>query len=292
MKKRIKRLVWMLLVFLVLSPTVKAACDATEENKLRALAYNVKASYEPGQGEEIVKDDGFNLPDGLTEDRYEQEKKKEESIEEWKKRQESQTPSYINLPMNKQEYEEFWNTPFYEDVIKVYITNITEDLYVKVSDKLSGQTKTYQYSDTDKGTLTIVQDDIFSINNYTIEVYSSAKTSCPDTKLYTLYQATPMFNVISTYDICQGAEDFYLCHEYLSVEPQVTESYDTLILQYKEGKINEDGDPSKPDEKEKKTFGEFVKKHKGIFIGTGIGIVIVGGAVAVIIVRKQRSKRI
>ncbi len=258
MKKRIKRLVWMLLVFLVLSPTVKAACDATEENKLRALAYNVKASYEPGQGEEIVKDDGFNLPDGLTEE----------------------------------EYEEFWNTPFYEDVIKVYITNITEDLYVKVSDKLSGQTKTYQYSDTDKGTLTIVQDDIFSINNYTIEVYSSAKTSCPDTKLYTLYQATPMFNVISTYDICQGAEDFYLCHEYLSVEPQVTESYDTLILQYKEGKINEDGDPSKPDEKEKKTFGEFVKKHKGIFIGTGIGIVIVGGAVAVIIVRKQRSKRI
>ena len=258
MKKRIKRLVWMLLVFLVLSPTVKAACDATEENKLRALAYNVKASYEPGDGPDIRTDDGFGLPDGLSEEGY----------------------------------EELENTPIYILVMKVYINNITEDLYVKVSDKLSGQTKTYQYSDTDKGTLTIVQDEISMINNYTIEVYSSAKTSCPDTKLYTTYLTTPMYNQLSEMAYCEGAEEFYLCHEYLSVEPTNMPEFVTLVEQYKEGKINEDGNPSKPDEKEKKTFGEFVKKHKGIFIGAGIGIVIVGGAVAVIIVRKQRSKRI
>lgn len=39
--------------------------------------------------------------------RYEQEKKKEESLEEWQKRLENQDASYINLPMNKEEYEEF-----------------------------------------------------------------------------------------------------------------------------------------------------------------------------------------
>ncbi len=39
--------------------------------------------------------------------RYEQEKKKEESIEEWKERLENQEKSYINLPMNKEEYENF-----------------------------------------------------------------------------------------------------------------------------------------------------------------------------------------
>ena len=39
--------------------------------------------------------------------RYEQEKKKEETIEDWQKRLSNQNASYINLPMNKEEYEKF-----------------------------------------------------------------------------------------------------------------------------------------------------------------------------------------
>ena len=39
--------------------------------------------------------------------RYEQEKKKDESTEEWKQRLENQDASYINLPMSKDEYEKF-----------------------------------------------------------------------------------------------------------------------------------------------------------------------------------------
>ena len=39
--------------------------------------------------------------------RYEQEKGKDETIEEWKKRIQKQEASYINLPMSKEEYEKF-----------------------------------------------------------------------------------------------------------------------------------------------------------------------------------------
>ncbi len=39
--------------------------------------------------------------------RYEQEKKKEETIDKWQERLNSQDASYINLPMNKEEYEKF-----------------------------------------------------------------------------------------------------------------------------------------------------------------------------------------
>lgn len=53
-------------------------------------------------------------------DRYKQEKKKEESIEEWKKRQENETKSYINLPMNKQEYETFWNELINAEVVTLH----------------------------------------------------------------------------------------------------------------------------------------------------------------------------
>ena len=38
---------------------------------------------------------------------YEQEKGKDETIEEWKKRIQKQEASYINLPMSKEEYEKF-----------------------------------------------------------------------------------------------------------------------------------------------------------------------------------------
>ena len=39
--------------------------------------------------------------------RYEQEKKKEETLDKWQERLSSQDASYINLPMNKEEYEKF-----------------------------------------------------------------------------------------------------------------------------------------------------------------------------------------
>ena len=52
--------------------------------------------------------------------RYEEEKQKEESIEEWKKRLENQDASYINLPMNKEEYEIFYNELINAEVVTLH----------------------------------------------------------------------------------------------------------------------------------------------------------------------------
>ena len=52
--------------------------------------------------------------------RYEQEKRKNETIEEWKLRIESQNPSYINLPMNKEEYEKFYNELIKAEVVELH----------------------------------------------------------------------------------------------------------------------------------------------------------------------------
>ncbi len=57
----------------------------------------------------IVSKESINFNIAFYGDRYEQEKKKEETIDEWKKRQANQSPSYINLPMNRKEYENFYN---------------------------------------------------------------------------------------------------------------------------------------------------------------------------------------
>ncbi len=57
----------------------------------------------------IINKDSINFNIAFYGDRYAQEKKKEESIEEWKKRleEEKEEQSYINLPMNQEEYEDF-----------------------------------------------------------------------------------------------------------------------------------------------------------------------------------------
>ena len=52
-------------------------------------------------------------------DRYEQEKKKDETIEEWKERQEDEG-SYINLPMSKEEYENFWKELVEAEVVTLH----------------------------------------------------------------------------------------------------------------------------------------------------------------------------
>ena len=57
----------------------------------------------------IINKDSIDFHIAFYGDRYSQEKKKEESMEEWKKRleEEKEEQSYINLPMNQEEYEKF-----------------------------------------------------------------------------------------------------------------------------------------------------------------------------------------
>lgn len=56
----------------------------------------------------------------FTGNRYDQERGKEEEIEEWKKRVNEQEASYINLPMNKEEYEAFYNELVSAEVVTLH----------------------------------------------------------------------------------------------------------------------------------------------------------------------------
>mgnify|MGYP000397371943 FL=1 len=71
----------------------------------------------------IVNKDSINFKIAFYGERYSQEKKKDESIEEWKKRlaiQEKDEQSYINLPMNQDEYEKFWNELVKAEVVTLH----------------------------------------------------------------------------------------------------------------------------------------------------------------------------
>ena len=71
----------------------------------------------------IVTKESIDFDIAFFGDRYSQEKKKEESIDEWMKRLEKQSieeNSYINLPMNKEEYETFWKELIEAEVVELH----------------------------------------------------------------------------------------------------------------------------------------------------------------------------
>lgn len=70
----------------------------------------------------ILEKDSINFNIAFYGDRYSQEKKKDETEEQWKERlaREEREPSYINLPMNREEYETFWKELVEAEVVTLH----------------------------------------------------------------------------------------------------------------------------------------------------------------------------
>ena len=69
----------------------------------------------------IIEKESIDMKIAFWGDRYQQERKKEESIEEWKKRiKENTENNYINLPMSKEEYEKFWSELVNAEIVELH----------------------------------------------------------------------------------------------------------------------------------------------------------------------------
>lgn len=69
----------------------------------------------------IISKESIDMNIAFFGDRYEQERGKEESIEDWNiRRKQVKEGSYINLPMNKEEYEDFWNELVNAEVVELH----------------------------------------------------------------------------------------------------------------------------------------------------------------------------
>ena len=68
----------------------------------------------------IVEKDSINMNIAFYGDRYTQERGKDESVEDWKERIKDHKGSYINLPMNKEEYEKFYNELINAEIVTLH----------------------------------------------------------------------------------------------------------------------------------------------------------------------------
>lgn len=68
----------------------------------------------------IIEKDSIDFNIAFYGNRYDEEKKKDETIEEWKQRLSNEEASYINLPMNKEEYENFVHELINAEVVELH----------------------------------------------------------------------------------------------------------------------------------------------------------------------------
>lgn len=68
----------------------------------------------------IIEKDSIDMNIAFWGDRYKEEKKKDETIEEWKMRISKEEKNYINLPMNKEEYENFVTELVNAEVVELH----------------------------------------------------------------------------------------------------------------------------------------------------------------------------
>lgn len=85
-------------------------CEITGKDKL--AFYDAAAP--------IIEKDSINMKIAFYGNRYDQERGKEEPIEEWSERVKNQDASYINLPMNKEEYENFYNELVNAEIVELH----------------------------------------------------------------------------------------------------------------------------------------------------------------------------
>ena len=68
----------------------------------------------------IISKDSIDMNIAFYGNRYEQERPKEMDVEEWKNSEKTVDKSYINLPMNKEEYENFYNELLNAQVVELH----------------------------------------------------------------------------------------------------------------------------------------------------------------------------
>lgn len=188
--------------------------------------------------------------------------------------------------------DESGNIPEVEYYVKAFnisILNITEDIYVKVTNSKDSNEMTFKYQDTVNGIATFQTKEVEDLNTYTFEVYAN-KYSCAGEMFRKFTLTTPMHNRYSEMIACQNNPDFYYCQEFIPSENITLDEFSKKIKEYEsETKVKEEEQKN-----QEKNFFEklkdFYTNNKLMIYSIGVVIVVMGVATTVILVKKKRSR--
>lgn len=250
MKTRLKKL--FLLAIILLTPNLvqaESACSYSEQAELNNIVANVKASYE---AVEIYNGKVYDVD-------------------------------------NPNADGTFPEVDHYIKGFNITILNITEDIYVRVSNNKNKEVKTFRYADTIDGTATFQTTDVEELVTYQIEVYAN-KYSCIGEKFRELSITTPLYNNYSERLDCKDNTDFYYCQEFIPSENITYNEFKAKINEYKTQKAEEEENRKEENKSFLERLKEFYNNYNIIIYAVGGVIIVAGVATTVILVKKKRSR--
>lgn len=178
------------------------------------------------------------------------------------------------------------------DVIKkgfnISVLNITDDIFVKISNNKNSNVQTFKSNDATDGVVTfqtMLSDDIVT---YTIEVYSN-KYECAGDLIRKYTMITPMYNKYSALQVCADNPDFYYCKEFISTE---NISFDMFYRNLEKYQTQEKQEEEKEN---KQTLLDKIKDYyhaHAIAINIAGSIVVIAGVTTTAILIKKRRSRV
>jgi len=180
--------------------------------------------------------------------------------------------------------DENGNTEFeIEDaLVKNAIYNLTENLYIEITNKNTDSTETYRFEDTDNGVIEW-ETDAYEIVNYEIKIFS-AHADCPGEEIYKIPLTTPKYNEHYAMTYCNGNKEYY-CREFITQE--INMSSEEVHQKALEDELKNAKDIIEEEEKKE----SFWQKYKIYFIIVGV-LALLGVLITVILRIWKRSKTI
>lgn len=180
----------------------------------------------------------------------------------------------------------------YYDYFEVKFLNVTENIFIKVTNNINEEEKIINYNDTENGEYILNWKDTSKVVSLKYIIYASNKTNCYNYEIKSGVLTLPAYNPYYTHNKCLGLEDYSLCHKYVNFNITYDSFIEKINKHLEEAKKQEE----EKDEKENDNFFRkvnlFYKKNKEIVLIFSVGVIIVGGIIIGLTIRKKRGRTI
>ena len=173
----------------------------------------------------------------------------------------------------------------YGDALKVFITGVTENIYLKIENDVDYDEPTYKFEDTNNGSIIWDQTENTYVRTYDVKVYSN-NPECGDILFREFKFVLPRLNMLSINHVCEDNRDLEVCKTFVFEDDQrkFFDLYKEQIGKRVDEENNQKQEEIKKENKNKEIL-ELINKYK-IFIIIG-GIIIVVGIVVIIMKRRK-----
>lgn len=165
---------------------------------------------------------------------------------------------------------------------EIKFLNITNDLYIKISNSVNSDIKIITYADTDEGTYKLKWDNLDNVTTFNYSIYSSSNTECPNELLKKGLLTTPRYNYYYNTPVCEGLEENSLCQKYITLNEDLDKVYEKISKNKKE-KTNRKKEENQTKKNKKKSYSALIASI--VF-----SLIVCVGGTMLIITRKRNDK--